>query len=64
MAYPRFKKKISTESLNLFLRYSYVPAPHCIFENTYKLEPGHYIEIDLTTLEVKCSKYWDVHRLL
>ena len=35
--HPRFQKKIDTNSLALFLQFSYIPAPHSIFKNTFKL---------------------------
>jgi asparagine synthase (glutamine-hydrolysing) len=55
-----FKKEIDINSLALFLQFSYIPAPHCIFKNTYKLIPGYILEIDLETKEQHLKKYWDV----
>jgi len=59
-AHPAFDKKIDTNSLALFLQFSYIPAPHTIFYDTQKLLPGHYLEINLSDAEVKLIKYWDV----
>lgn len=39
-AYPRFDNAISRDALSLYLQYNYVPTPHSIYENIYKLEPG------------------------
>jgi asparagine synthase (glutamine-hydrolysing) len=58
--HPRFEKSIDTNSLALFLQFSYIPAPHCIFNNTYKLLPGHFLIVDLKTKEMQLKKYWDV----
>lgn len=55
-----FKKDIDLDSLALFLQMGYIPQPHSIFENTYKLKAGHYIELDIKTSELKIKKYWDV----
>ena len=55
-----FEKKIDINSLALFLQYSYIPAPHSIFDNTYKLLPGHLLVIDLKTKKQELKKYWDV----
>ena len=55
-----FKKEIDKNSLALYLQFSYIPAPHSIFKNTFKLLPGHYLEIDLTSKEFFLQKYWDV----
>ncbi|MFT4060755.1 MAG: asparagine synthase (glutamine-hydrolyzing) [Edaphocola sp.] len=36
------------------------PAPHTCFRDVYNLEAGHYLEIDLGTLETKKVQYWNV----
>ena len=59
--HPNFKKNISIESLSLFLKYGYIPSPHSIFEDTLKkLEPGHYLTIDLKNFNVSKASYWNV----
>ncbi len=58
--HPGFVKDIDVNSAALFLQFSYIPAPHCIFRNTYKLLPGHYLSIDLRSQERVIEKYWDV----
>ncbi|RZJ85786.1 MAG: asparagine synthase (glutamine-hydrolyzing), partial [Chryseobacterium sp.] len=55
-----FQKKIDVNSLALFLQFSYIPAPHTIFHNTYKLLPGHALTIDLNSKTQHTTKYWDV----
>ena len=46
MAHPSFERKISTEALELFLQYSYIPHPFSILQNTNKLGPGQWLTID------------------
>jgi asparagine synthase (glutamine-hydrolysing) len=58
--HPAFEKKIDVNSLALFLQFSYIPAPHSIFQNTFKLLPGHILTIDLKTRKQELIKYWDV----
>ncbi len=58
--HPAFEKNIDTNSLALFLQFSYIPAPHCIFNNTYKLLPGHFLIVDLKSKNLEVKKYWDV----
>jgi asparagine synthase (glutamine-hydrolysing) len=58
--HPAFTKEIDTNSLALFLQFSYIPAPHSIFKHTFKLLPGHYLILDLKTKELEEKKYWDV----
>jgi len=58
--HPRFEKNIDTNSLALFLQFSYIPAPHAIFKNTFKLLPGHSLIVDLKAKQKELVKYWDV----
>ena len=58
--FPVFEKKINEEAVSLFFKYAYIRAPHTIFKNTYKVQPGHYIKIDLSNKKVDEIKYYDV----
>jgi len=60
MLYPDFKKEIDKNSLNLFLFYGYITAPHTIFKETHKLEAGKYLEFDLKSKEVHIYTYWSI----
>ena len=55
-----FKKEIDLNGLGLFLQLGYIPQPHSIFEDTYKLKAGYYLEVDLKTQKMDEIKYWDV----
>ena len=61
MEHPSFQKKIDFNSLGSFFRRGWIAAPHTIFESTYKLKPGHYLEIDLNSKKFVENCYWDVH---
>jgi asparagine synthase (glutamine-hydrolysing) len=58
--YPVFEPKIDQSSLQLFFSYGYIPAPFTIFEKVYKLEPGHFLEFDLTLNVLKIDSFWKV----
>lgn len=58
--HPQFKKEINLDAVALFMRYSYIPAPHCIFQNTFKLFQGHYLLLITDTCQLTTTKYWDV----
>lgn len=45
-AHPGFAKDIDLSALNKYFLYEYVPTPHSIYKNTYKLEPGTYLAWD------------------
>jgi asparagine synthase (glutamine-hydrolysing) len=53
-------KNIDKKSLKLYFQYSYIPSPYTIFENIYKLEAGHFLELDINTFNIKKEKYWDI----
>jgi asparagine synthase (glutamine-hydrolysing) len=58
--YPVFEKKINDKAVSLFFKYSYIRAPFTIFQNTYKIQPGHYIKIDVGDKKVEDIKYYDI----
>jgi len=43
--YPAFANPVSREALALYMRFTYVPAPHSIYQNIFKLEPGCMLSI-------------------
>lgn len=43
LALPEIRKEINVESLNLFLKYSYIPSPWTIFKGINKLSPGNIL---------------------
>ena len=61
IAHPSFIKEINSDALAAFMQYGYVPAPHCIFKNTFKLKAGHYLVMDLHTRIITTSQYWNVY---
>lgn len=44
-----FTPNISKKGLNLYFRLTYIPAPHTIYEDIFKLEANHYLEYDLSS---------------
>lgn len=58
--HPAFEKEVDFDSLALYFQYSYIPAPYTIFKSTHKLKPGHFLELDLKTKEIKTVQYWNV----
>ena len=64
----RFDKKINQSAVAAFMQYGNVPSPHCIFDNCFKLKPGHYLEVILdsetniyNTLPKHQIEYWNVY---
>lgn len=53
------KREINTEALAEFIAFEYVPAPHTMFKNIYKLKPGHYLTLKEKTLTI--TQYWNTN---
>lgn len=60
VAHADFPRNIDLNTAGLFFKYGYVLAPHTIYQNTFKLIPGNYIEVDLKSKNIQQKKYWDV----
>ena len=59
--HPIFKKDINPDAAAAFLQLGYVPTPYCIFNNSHKLKPGHFLKLDLKTREIYLQQYWNVY---
>ncbi|MBE2255810.1 MAG: asparagine synthase (glutamine-hydrolyzing) [Ignavibacteria bacterium] len=49
----------NSRSIDLFLRYGYIPYPDTIYENIFKLPPASFLEINAVG-EMKLETYWDL----
>jgi asparagine synthase (glutamine-hydrolysing) len=61
-AHPAFEAVVDRESIALFLRYSYVPAPRSIYEGIHKLGPGEILVLDGTDAQAppRLEVYWSL----
>jgi asparagine synthase (glutamine-hydrolysing) len=60
-AHRAFDQSVNRNALALYLRYSYVPTPHTIYRDTYKLEPGsilHMRPADVAARRRLITRYW------
>lgn len=57
--HPRWQPSIDRNAVAAFMRLSYVPAPHCIWKNAHKLEPGCILTVDRDGNR-SISRYWDM----
>lgn len=62
-AHPKFEKSINIGAVQAYLHYGNVPTPHCIFNDAFKVKPGHYLSIDLTKQQPDLTQhcYWNVY---
>ena len=63
-SFPGFNGTLDRSSLGLFLRLGYVPAPYSIYENVYKLPPGHSLTMSAPREHASPRPYWCVRKIV
>lgn len=59
--HPEFKKDIDKESVSTYLRHNYIPAPHTIYQNCYKLLPGTFLTYSIYEGKLfPLEYYWNI----
>lgn len=53
--HPKFHKEINPTALSDYLNFNYVPQPLSIFNNVFKLKPGHFLKL---APDCKPIEYW------
>ena len=57
---PGVHRTINPDALSAYLSFRYVPGPLTIFENIYKLSPGHFFTVENGIVN-QPAPYWDMH---
>jgi len=60
LKFPSVSREIDLSSLSKYLTYEYIPAPHTIFRDISKLQPGCCIKYNVLIREININKYWDI----
>lgn len=55
---PAVETEINIDALRQYLSFDYVPAPHSIYKNIYKLPAAHFLTVEKG--EVKTRRYWNL----
>lgn len=58
LANPAVKTEINTDALRQYLSFDYVPAPHSIYKNVYKLPAAHLLILERG--EIRTRRYWNL----
>jgi len=53
-----FKSEIDRNTLGLYVKYAYIPAPYSIYKNICKLTPGSFLTVSLNSRNSQPSVYW------
>jgi asparagine synthase (glutamine-hydrolysing) len=59
--HPLFDKKISNDSLAMYLKYGSIPQPNSIFKYVKKIENGHILTFDLISKKIAQQRYWNIY---
>ena len=69
--HPDFQGEIDRNSLSLYLRHNYIPAPYSIYKSVYKLEPGTILTLHIgkvfrkdCTLDYDKTEYWSLREIV
>jgi asparagine synthase (glutamine-hydrolysing) len=60
-AYPGFDNPVNRDALALYMQHGVVPAPHSIYQDIYKLQPGCLLTLEAAGLAAKAvhiEPYW------
>ena len=63
-AYPYWNGEIDRKALALFVRYGYVPDPHCIYEGFSKVVPGEFLVVKNAGLSIRRHQYWELSSVI
>lgn len=55
---PGVAASVSQIALQKYFAYGYIPAPHSLYQDIWKLPGGHSLIIDARSLEHRIEKYW------
>ncbi len=64
-AHPAFAGEVDRNSLALYMRHKYIPAPYTIYDNVYKLTPGSmlHIQSDAPRRRPQPQVYWSARQV-
>jgi len=61
--FPGFNSEVDRNALALFLRFNSIPAPHSIYQNIFKLEPGCIASLNHGSKEINQTKFWSTESI-
>jgi asparagine synthase (glutamine-hydrolysing) len=57
---PEREFSINTDSIDLYLKYQFVPEPQTLFNEIIKVPAAHYLEVNIPDNNYQVCKYWDL----
>lgn len=57
-----FKPIINTTALHNYFHFGYIPSPHTIFNNCFKLNSGSQLSLNLNSQKLDINSYWKIEK--
>ena len=61
--HPDFEPVIDRDVLALYMRHSYVPSPHCIYKDLFKLQPGCILTVSAAASLPQQQSFWSAREV-
>lgn len=62
LIHPKFKKELNPGAVEEYFSYGYISAPRSIYNNTFKLQKGHILELDISNRKIRLDSYWNIKK--
>ena len=57
-------RTVNYDAVKMYLSCTYVPSPYSIYQDIYKLQPGHNLTIDITNNNsIEIEEYWNLKNI-
>jgi asparagine synthase (glutamine-hydrolysing) len=56
--HPGFTIRLRHRAIQKFLAYGFLPAPHTLWEDAYKLPCGSHLTYEIETSKIRTARYW------
>ena len=63
LSFEYFDKTIDTQSIHNYMKFNYIPIPNTIYKYVKHIEPASFYEINVDTLDMKITKYWEISNI-
>lgn len=57
------KPQLATENLQRYFTFKYSPGNETLFRHVERVPPGHFLQFDLKTGDVKLTRYWSPNKV-
>ena len=58
LAHPEIRAEVDSDNLSEYLTFQFILGKETMFKNIFKIQPGHFMTIDLLSWKINETKYW------